>query len=788
MPDFDLVVEKDSDPTLAAWTTLTEMRKEIGSPNLSIEALQNFSGKQHERRLKPEERILIVEQAERLFEHFYVHAPFKLQAGLPNPLDDLAKFRKTLEAVDENHFHQQMLTIFLSQRDAHTLYGLPAPYRNSLAFLPFQLQHFTDETGTDRFVVSKLMKGFVHSHFERGVEVTRWSGKEILEAVNESAEAEVGGNPAAFLANGLSRMCLRPLTYAIAPEQFEETIEYIPLSGGEARQISLPWGVGTGMDTMKTFGDGNGSSADQVAQKRKGSMVIWSPDKCAYEYGGANGEMDSKFKEVFEFQYPGGLLRPSILNPSYLACALRPDARYGYIRVKNFDLHHKGPGTREGEVAQEFKRLLEILMVKAPDGLVLDLRGNPGGNIKAAEAMLQMLTPKLIQSANFHWRLNQTVRQVLERVRALRNKSTEFDEEEQKTFDSLAPEFIAWEHDLDPDIAQKLPEFLTSGKNLTEQSDANDIGQVYQGPVVLLVDAFTYSAADIFAGGFQDHEIGPILGIDTATGGGGARVNRHEDLLQSLALNAGVRLEQLPTGVTMTVAVQRSTRVLGFKGVAIEGVGVEPNKLHEPTKRDVLDGNPELLEKATSLLAGKTAFRLLIEEAKHVDGGLALKIRRKGFEKLDWRLNLKLKAHASGKDGRWRIEAGFDPGADQELTLLGLDGALKLVVAARARIAGVKLNPAEPSRQTSPLVIEDAKYADGGIELRVLGENQEKLDWLLLHLKMTAVVTQLGDSLQLRAEFDRSKDQNLSIVGFEVQGEDEDDKRIERAEVTVRAL
>ncbi len=786
---IDLVVAQDVQPTIVAWGNLVAMRKEIGLPNLSIESLQNFAGKQHERRLKPDERILIIEQAKQLFEHFYVHAPFKQRTGSPNPLEVLAKLRETLEDGDESDFHQLMLMLFLSQKDAHTLYGLPAPFRNSLAFLPFQIQSFTDETGTKRFVVSRLMKGFVQADFEVGVEVVGWSGKPILDAVRESAEAEVGGNEAAFLANGLTRMCLRPLTYAVAPEQFEETIAYIPLKGGDSKQtkqITLPWGVSTGMDTMKTFGDGTGSSADQVVQKRKGSMVIWSPDKCAYEYGGDSGEMDSKFKEIFEFQYPEGPKRPGFMNPAHLPCALHPNARYGYIRVKNFDLHFQGPGTREGEVAEEFKRLLEIQMDHAPDGLVLDLRGNPGGNVKAAEAMLQMLTPKRIQPAKFHWRLNETVRQALERVRALSNKSAALDEAEQKIFDSLAPEFEAWDQDLDPDMAAKLPEFLTSGRQVTEEADANDIGQVYQGPVVLLVDAFTYSAGDIFAGGFQDHEIGPILGIDTATGGGGATVKRHEDLLQNLAPNAGVPLQQLPVGVTMTVAVLRSTRVFGFEGTAIEGIGVVPDKLHVPTRRDVLDGNPELMAKATRLLGQGKAYRLQVEEANHVDGGLALRIRRTGFEKLDWRLNLKMKAHASGKEGKWRIEAGFDPAADQELTLFGLDGAEKLVVATRAKIVGVDPGAAEPSRQTSPLAIEDAKYVDNGIELRVSGENQEKLDWLL-DLKMIAVVAQSADGLRIRAEFDQSKDQKLSIVGFEVQGADEDDKRIRRASVTLGA-
>jgi hypothetical protein len=62
---------------------------------------------------------------------------------------------------------------------------------------------------------------------------------------------------------------------------------------------------------------------------------------------------------------------------------------------------------------------------------------------------------------------------------------------------------------------------------------ANAIGQRYFGPVVLITDARCYSATDIFAAGFQDHGIGPVLGVDDNTGAGGANVWTH-GLLKAL--------------------------------------------------------------------------------------------------------------------------------------------------------------------------------------------------------------------------------------------------------------
>ena len=61
----------------------------------------------------------------------------------------------------------------------------------------------------------------------------------------------------------------------------------------------------------------------------------------------------------------------------------------------------------------------------------------------------------------------------------------------------------------------------------------NGIGQVYYGPVVLITDALSYSATDIFAAGFQDNEVGLVLGTSGNTGAGGANFWSLDDLLRA---------------------------------------------------------------------------------------------------------------------------------------------------------------------------------------------------------------------------------------------------------------
>ena len=128
----------------------------------------------------------------------------------------------------------------------------------------------------------------------------------------------------------------------------------------------------------------------------------------------------------------------------------------------------------------------------------------------------------------------------------------------------------------------------------------NSVGQVYQGPVVLVTDAQCYSACDIFAAGFQDHEIGPVLGVEANTGAGGANVVTHEELRTEWTSGA---LKQLPKGVQMRVALRRCLRVGSWMGQPVEDLGVVPDELHELTKRDLLEENVDLMAAAGALLA-----------------------------------------------------------------------------------------------------------------------------------------------------------------------------------------
>jgi hypothetical protein len=144
---------------------------------------------------------------------------------------------------------------------------------------------------------------------------------------------------------------------------------------------------------------------------------------------------------------------------------------------------------------------------------------------------------------------------------------------------------------------------FSQGFPLTDPVRCNDVGQIYQGPVVLITDALCYSTTDMFAAGFQDHEIGPILGCHSSTGAGGATVWDDSEL-RSLVIRPKNPFVALPGEAGMRVAAMRCTRVGSRSGTPVEDYGVMSDVRYYMTKSDVVGHNEDLIAAAAKILAG----------------------------------------------------------------------------------------------------------------------------------------------------------------------------------------
>src|SRR5690606_16537507 len=254
--------------------------------------------------------------------------------------------------------------------------------------------------------------------------------------------------------------------------------------------------------------------------------------------------------------------------------------RFGYLRIWSFDVDDDQAFV--GAVIEALRKLPQR-------GLIVDLRGNPGGFIWAAERLLQLFTPNPVTPTRFALRATSTTAAM---ARAAFNQA------------ELAP----WAQSLFS--AEQTGEPFSSHLPITAFEQCNDIGQQYSGPVVAVVDANTYSSGDLFCAGMVDNRIGPVVCIGEGTGAGGANVWDGDDL--RAALDAAEQpLPRLPKDVRFTVSVRRAVRSGDADGTLIEDVGVQ-GQPYEMTRNDVFKQNRDLIEHCAAILAAQPRTRLEI--------------------------------------------------------------------------------------------------------------------------------------------------------------------------------
>jgi hypothetical protein len=206
-----------------------------------------------------------------------------------------------------------------------------------------------------------------------------------------------------------------------------------------------------------------------------------------------------------------------------------------------------------------------------------------------------------------------------------------------------------------PSIARAMETGATFSASFPISSEANycnDLEQVYRGPVVLVTNALTYSAAEFFAAGFQDHRIGTILGADDATGAAGAHVKDYDAIRKFFATARDSPLRKaLPNQAGMTVALRRSVRVGLHAGAEVEDFGVTPDIPYRMTRDDLLKENVDLVQYACSLLSALTVrleptsdgprLEIATEEVRCKDGTMR---RINEIDVLvDWRISCSIK-------------------------------------------------------------------------------------------------------------------------------------------------
>jgi hypothetical protein len=498
--------------------------------------------------LSHNERALIVEQAILLLEGFHVNLPLKRAMYAVDPLRRLRLLQRRLRTLfkTDRLFHREMTQIFNSINDIHTNYLLPEPYAGATASLPFTVEVCYDGEHpiylATKLVTKDETKSFKGTAFREGVEILDWNGVPILRAVEMAgAQSPSGaGNRAARHAFGVYSLTTRGLNVLPPPDEEWVIVGYRTRSGGKRREIQTPWWVSCASETEKV--PHHGSTATRGIQKHRKSVAA-----------------------------------PTVSNSFDAHVVATPHGKFGYMRIFDF----------EDSVVDD---LIAGIKPLPQNGLIIDLRGNPGGRVKAAEQLLQVISPNYPQHP-------------IEPVRLcfINHPHTLQLCELQKTNLTLGPSGLRpWIESIQR--AMETGATYSASFPYTDPKSCNKKGQWrYPGPVIVITDGLTRSAAEILAAGFQDHG-GSVLGVDEVTAGAGANCRRHWEFREYFKSAARSPFKSLPKKADIEIPFRRFERVGPQAGHAIEDFGVRRDYSHRMTRNDVLKDNVDLIKYAASIL------------------------------------------------------------------------------------------------------------------------------------------------------------------------------------------
>jgi hypothetical protein len=552
-----------------------------------------------------------------------------------DPVQRLRVLGQRVEALGGAAFHEEMATVLTELRDAHTRFVGSRELAGKVAKLPFMVEQ-VGSTEAPRFLVSNVEKGdpvFRTPGFGKGTELLYWNAKPMALAVKRYADLETGGRADARLARALQTLTFRPLQYGPPPDEHWVVIGFRG-KRGKVEEVRVDWRV---IDV------GQGPSGEAAAL---GASALLAADPAADAirrakrvlFAGATTPIRSrqarKARKAGEGPWIAGELRENVQAKVVATSA----GDYGYLRLWSFDLVDDGAFLDE---------VIDLLDQLPREGLIVDLRGNPGGLIWAAERLLQLFTPRRIEPTRFCMLATELTRAMTE---APQNEL------------SLGP----WRRSLRDAVANGEP--YSCGVALTPEELCNDIGQKYGGPVVALVDANTYSAGDLFAAGFVDNQVGTLISVGQATGAGGANVWYPGNLAQALR-GTPYDLPSLPDGMGYSISFRRALRTGPSAGQPIEDVGVPGHLRRDLTEGDLLEGNRDLLDYCGKLLACETVSDLVVEK---VPRQAKLRITPKGLDRID----IYVDDHPFGSlpvDGSEPLEIPCAPGS-RSLAVEGYSG------------------------------------------------------------------------------------------------------------------
>lgn len=501
-----------------------------------------------------------------IISNLYVHLPQKSSAFGTDVVRELNVLADTIPFVrSEREFVSLLQKSTKRLFDRHTGIVVPYPWKDLVAFLPVVLESCWDGNGRRFVVVSRVLDPDIANALRPGLEITHWNGTPIGTYIETLSWATEGANPGARVALALRSLTVRPLGYFVAPD--EDWVNLTIWDGSTSKNISLPWRVYGSWQ----FQQRNAPPPDVQG----GHTIFLGLDQATASVNFGLKELfaataRAKSTRVFKLGSDAKEFNPLPENLSFDIVEYGRES-FGYIRIFSFE------APNSVEFLKGFIQICDIL----PEKIILDLRGNPGGTIPSGEILLQLFSKKDVEFGKVEFRNTKLAKRLVDGL----------------------DYFSEWRNSMR--LATDTGQEFSQGIELTKRSNFPLFDNVKRKKAALIIDALCYSTTDFFAAGFRDNRLGPVIGLDRATGAGGANVWSYSQVTQFALASGCPPLAQLPSGFDFNLSVRRATRAGDLRGMPLEGLGAEADidHIYRPSTDDVAGNNEQLVLYAASVLS-----------------------------------------------------------------------------------------------------------------------------------------------------------------------------------------
>lgn len=555
--------------------------------------------------LSRDQKLLDFQNMAAIYAKRYAPYEWKKQAFGFDLFNITAWLERVAKSKDDLEFYEICAEYVASFQDTHSQFVAGSSF---VADLGFSVDIYDGKLLIEAIDRSRLP--LARYPFQAGDELVTLDGKDLEQWLADFGRFRKWGNPATTRRSNADLITFRvQSTVPRAVELGDAATAMIRRAGGDIETFTIPW-TKTGVP-LKTVGPvpmPKRSASKAIAAEEEEAPQYLRPWLELHNYS-APTDLHLMQGEAYNeetgqrgprryllgigspapvFQLPSSFQQRLGRTPAdflYTGIYESGGYRIGFIRVRSF------PGILTPALQRELDTEIPYLQQNT-DGLVVDVMRNPGGGCYMRD-LASYLTPN-----NFYF-FGEYVRPTLDRINSF-----------QSALEMAKRQNGGWIVDLYTMYLDHLKQAYSENRGLTgsipacslnfENEPAKDSAGrniAYTKPLIILIDDFSISAADIFPSMMQDNKRGLLVGTRTSGGGGSVSGWR---LIYSEALATN----------TNTLVIRKTPIVTADLPTApyVENIGARPDiELSYMTRDNLMNRGRPFVDAFTKIIVDQIA-------------------------------------------------------------------------------------------------------------------------------------------------------------------------------------